>query len=66
MADRYYTLTTPAKKRQADVVKGASATPANFIDLRVTYNATGASKQAVLDALEAFEYYIVNDAWPPV
>jgi len=66
MTDRYLTITTPAKKLQADVSSGASATPANWFDLRVTYDATGASKQAVLDALEALEYYIVNDAWPPV
>lgn len=66
MADRYYTITTPAKKLQANVVEGSAATPANWIDLRVTYDATGASKQAVLDALEALEYYVTNAAWPPV
>lgn len=65
MTDRYLTITTPAKKRQADVSSGASATPANWFDLRVTYDATGASKQALLDALEAVENQVALGSWPP-
>mgnify|MGYP007069055138 CR=1 FL=1 len=65
MTDRYLTITTPAKKLQADVSSGASATPANWFDLRVTYDATGASKQALLDALEAVENKVALGSWPP-
>lgn len=64
MADRYLTITNPSKKLPQDVSSGASATPANWIDLRVTYDATGASRQGLYDALEALKNKVMELPWP--
>lgn len=65
MTDRYYTAVIGAMTA-TNVTEGAAATPANAIDLRVTYDATGANKQQVLNGLEAIRSYILQDTWPPV
>ena len=65
MTDRYYTAVVGADTA-TDVTEGAAATPANFIDVRVTYDATGATKLEVLKALDAIKAYVTQDTFPPV
>ncbi len=64
MADRYYSVAVGGDLAQ-DVTKGAAATPAAFLDARVTYDASSASKEAAVKALNAVIYYILTDNWPP-
>lgn len=64
MADRYYTAIVGADT-PTDVTEGAAATPANFIDVRMTYDAIGASKMEAIKALDAIRDYITQDNFPP-
>lgn len=64
MTDRFYQVPLGGDLAQ-DVTKGTSATPAAFVDARVTIDATGASKEATVKALGAIIYYILQDSWPP-
>lgn len=64
MTDRYYSVALGGDLPQ-DVTEGAAATPAAFADVRITYDATGASKEQVLKALEAVKGYVLQDNWPP-
>jgi hypothetical protein len=66
MADRYYTIALMGDDKFSDVVEGAAATGGNPFDLRITYDATNASKLRVLRMLESVTSYIVKDTWPPV
>lgn len=65
MADRYYAVNLGGDTAQ-DVTEGAAATPAAFVDVRVTYDATGNSKLEAIKALNAAIQYITQDNWPPV
>lgn len=64
MADRYYRVAVGGDLGE-DVVKSGSATPAAFVDVRVTIDATGATKEAAVKALNAAVMYILMDGWPP-
>lgn len=64
MTDRYYSVPVGGDLAQ-DVTKGASATPAAYIDVRWTFDAAGASKESATKALNAVVYYILQDAFPP-
>jgi hypothetical protein len=66
MADRFYTQPAFGDDRISSVVEGAAATPGNPIDVRVTYDATNASKLRTIRFLENIIEYITRDAWPPV
>lgn len=64
MADRYYSASVGASM-PANVTEGAAATPGAFVDLRITYDATQASRQAAINAVQAILGAIVQDSWPP-
>ena len=64
MTDRYYRLSLGGDQPQ-DVTKSAAATPAAFVDIRVTFDAAGASKLEVNKALNAAAEYVLQDNWPP-
>lgn len=64
MADRYYSVPVGGDIPE-NVTEAASATPAAFVDVRVTYDASGNSKEAFYKALEAVKDYILQDNWPP-
>lgn len=63
MADRYYGIALGGELPY-EVTEGGSATAA-FAELRVTYDAAGASKQILLNALDAIRYAVIQDTWPP-
>lgn len=64
MADRYYAVELGGDLAQ-NVTESGAATPAAFVDVRVTYDATGASKLETVKALDAVKMLILEDAWPP-
>lgn len=64
MVDRYYQVPVGGDLAQ-DVTKSASATPAAFVDVRVTIDAASASKEATVKALNAAIMFILQDGWPP-
>jgi len=64
MADRFFNVPLGGGLA-TDVSEGGSDTSA-FACFRVTYDATGNNKVQALKALEAIEYYITTDTWPPV
>lgn len=65
MADRYFSV--PINGTQAsNVTEGGSATPAAFVDVRITYDATGNSKFNAIKAVEAVGLYLTQKNWPPV
>ena len=63
MADRWYNAPLGAQIAQ-EVAEGAADT-AQYVGVRVTYDATGNSKEMTLLALEAVRQYVLSDAWPP-
>ena len=65
MANRFYAVTLGGSM-PANVVEGAAANPAAFVDVRVTYDATNASRQQAINAVEAVWGYLAQDNWPPV
>lgn len=65
MADRYYQAQIGADM-PGDVVEAGASSAGVPIELRVTYDATGASKTQILKALDAIKQYITTDTWPPV
>lgn len=64
MADRFWSLSLGQKKQ--DIAETGSTTAAAHFEVRVTYDATGVTKQEALKALELLEYRITQDTWPPV
>ena len=65
MADRFYQVQIGGDMHN-DVTEAGASTPAVPVELRVTYDATGANKVQILKALEAIQQYITQDTWPPV
>lgn len=63
MANRYYNAPLGAKLAQ-DVAEGAADT-SQLVAVRVTYDATGATKENVLLALDAVRQAITEDTYPP-
>lgn len=64
MTDKFYTCVLKAGL-PVDVTSGAAATGGNAFDFRVTYDAAGVSKIDALKALDAIQYKIIQDTWPP-
>lgn len=64
MADRWYNVPLGGDIPQ-DVAEGASDT-AQYVAVRITYDATGNSKEQAFKALEAVKGYLLQDSWPPV
>jgi hypothetical protein len=63
MAARWYNAPLGAKLAQ-DVAEGGSDTSV-YTAFRVTYDASGNSKEATLLALDAIRQAVVEDSWPP-
>jgi uncharacterized protein with GYD domain len=63
MAARWFNAPLGAKLAQ-DVAEGASDTSV-YTAFRVTYDASGNSREATLLALDAIRQKIVEDTWPP-
>lgn len=64
MADRWYNIPLGGDLPE-NVAEGASDT-AQFVGVRITYDAAGSSKEQALKALDAARYYILQDTWFPV
>lgn len=64
MADRWYNAPLGAQIA-SEVAEGAADT-AQYVGVRVTYDATGNSKELTLLALEAVRQAVLQDSWPPV
>jgi hypothetical protein len=63
MADRYFGCEFGDDK--VAVLEGAASTAAKDVEVRITYDATNNSKQAVLHALSVIRQRIIEDTWPP-
>lgn len=63
MTERFYNAPLGATIAQ-DVTEGAADTSA-YTAFRVTYDATGNSKEMTLLALDAIKQAILQDSWPP-
>ena len=46
-------------------VSESSSTTSRTVELAVDFDATGANKHVVLNALEAIKNYIIMDTYPP-
>ena len=64
MANRYYSASLGQDKTA--VAETATTTAAAHVEVRITYDATGMTKQEALKLLEQIEYRIVEDTYPPV
>ncbi|MFZ9585586.1 MAG: hypothetical protein ACO280_11615 [Pseudohongiellaceae bacterium] len=63
MADVFYQAEFGATKT---TVVEAGTTDANAdVELRITYDATNASRNLALLALEAIKQRLIEDTWPP-
>ena len=65
MADRFYSCEFGTTMKSGVSETGTSTSAAD-VEVRVTYDATGNSKQAALNAIDAIKQRIVEDTWPPV
>ena len=64
MAERYWNAPLGAQIAQ-EVAEGAADT-SQYLAVRVTYDASGNSKEMTLLALDAVRQQIVENNWPPV
>lgn len=65
MADRYFGVEF-GDEVPSLVLEGASSTAAKDVEVRITYDASNASKTNVLKALEVISMAITQDTFPPV
>jgi hypothetical protein len=63
VANRFYNAPLGAQIAE-EVAEGAADTSV-YVAFRVTYDATGNSKEMTLLALDAIKQAIVQDSWPP-
>lgn len=63
MADRYYQVPLGGDSKENVTEAGSSSLA--WVEVAVTYDATGNSKMQFLKALEAVKQYVLSDAWPP-
>lgn len=63
MADRWYNVPLGGDLPINVTENGADA--ADFVAVRVTYDATGNSKEQAVKAINAAVMYILQDSWPP-
>lgn len=63
MADRFYSCEFGQDK--VAVAETGTSTAAADVEVRVTYDATNHSKNALLNALRNIESRITEDTWPP-
>ena len=65
MASRFYSVPINGTDA-ASVTKLSVATPGAFVDVRITFDATGNSKFNAIKAVEAVAQALVQKNWPPV
>lgn len=63
MADRWYNA--PLGAQIAEEVAEGAADTSQYVAFRVTYDATGNSREMTLLALEAIKQAVTQDSWPP-
>lgn len=63
MTERYYNIDLGGDLPE-NVAEGAADTSL-FVAVRVTYDATGATKEQLVKALEAVQLYVLQDTYPP-
>ncbi len=63
MADRYYQV--PLGGDTAGDVTEAGSSSLAWLEVAITYTATGNSKLEAVKALDAVKAYILQDNWPP-
>lgn len=63
MATRYYGVNVGGGFPTE--VSEAGSTTSRTVELAVVYDATGANKVQVLNAIEAIKNYIIEDNYPP-
>lgn len=63
MATRYYGANIGAT--MPTEVSESGSTTSSTVELVVVYDATGADKVSVLNAIEAIKNYIIQDTYPP-
>jgi len=63
MANRYYQVPLGGDTKE-DVTEAGSSSLA-WVELAITYDASGNSKMLAIKALDAIKAYLVADAWPP-
>ena len=63
MADRFYSASLGQDK--VAVAETASTTAGAHVEVRITYDASGLTKQDALKLLEHLEQRITQDTWPP-
>lgn len=63
MANRYYRAALGASMKEEVVEAGSSSLA--WVEVAITYDASGNSKAAALEAIEACKQYILADNWPP-
>ena len=64
MATRYYGANIGVTMPEQVVESGS--TTSSTVEIAVVYDATGANKHTVLNALEAIKNRILTDTYPPV
>lgn len=64
MANRFWNVPLGGDLAE-NVTEGASDT-SDFLCVRVTYDATGNSRENAIKALDAARMAILQDSWPPV
>lgn len=65
MANKYYGCEFQPNGPATSLTTGSSSTAALDVELRVTYDATGNSKQQVLNAIDAIRAGVIQDTFPP-
>ena len=63
MADRWYNVPLGGDLPE-NVAEGASDT-AQYVGVRITYDATGNSREQAIKGLTAVISYLLQDSWPP-
>ena len=63
MANRFYGANIGATM-PTEVTESGSTT-SRTVEVAVVYDATGANKHTILNALEAIKNYIIKDTYPP-
>jgi hypothetical protein len=64
MADRFYQAEFGATMK-TEITEAGSTDASADVELRVTYDATNASKIAALQAIDAIKQAILEDTFPP-
>lgn len=64
MANRYYRV--PLGGDSKEDVTEAGTSSLSWLEVGITYDASGNSKMLAIKALDAVKQYLLADPWPPV